>query len=259
MARSPGRKATHRRTRKLSHLNAIIRGCAHLCWRLLSALRAAPLSVQIFVGVMAILGGWYSVNWAYQVYHKPTEMFFPLSGALTKSPSETWEEYGPLFREHSTAVITPEFLAALAQAEGSGNPIAQTYWRWRLTWNPLEMYQPASSAVGMYQITDGTFQEAKRYCIHDHVVVEDGLWNDLKSCWFNGLYTRVMPSHAIEMTAALLDRSVKKTLKLMKITGASLRQNQDLAAIIHLCGSRVGDAYAKRRFQLTAPPTVRQS
>ena len=37
----------------------------------------------------------------------------------------------------------------------------------------------------MYQITDGTFREAKRYCIHDHVVVEDGRLERLNSCWFN--------------------------------------------------------------------------
>jgi hypothetical protein len=54
-----------------------------------------------------------------------------VSGALTKTPSETWRQYGPLFREHSTAVITPELLAALAQVEGVGNPVARTYWRWR--------------------------------------------------------------------------------------------------------------------------------
>ena len=48
----------------------------------------------------------------------------------------------------------------------------------------------------MFQITDGTFAEARRYCIHDHVVVEDGPWHDARSCWFNGLYTRVVPGHA---------------------------------------------------------------
>jgi len=38
-------------------------------------------------------------------------------------------QYGPLFRRHSTVVITPELLAALAQVEGAGNPVARTYWR----------------------------------------------------------------------------------------------------------------------------------
>ena len=63
----------------------------------------------------------------------------------------------------------------------------------------------------MFQLTDGTFAEARRYCIHDHVVVEDGPWHDLNSCWFNGLYTRVVAGHAVEMTAALLDRDVART------------------------------------------------
>jgi hypothetical protein len=195
---------------------------------------------------------WLAVNWAYHAINKPTEVFFPLDDALDKSPVETWREYGSLFREHSTAVITPEFLAALAQVEGGGNPVARTYWRWRLTWNPLELYQPASSAVGMYQITDPTFLEAKRYCIHDHVVVEDGPWHDMRSCWFNSLYTRVVPSHAIELTAALLDRGVASALGRRRITTATLQKKQDLAAVIHLCGAGAGNAYVSRGFRLTA-------
>jgi hypothetical protein len=75
---------------------------------------------------------------------------------------------------------------------------------WRFSWNPVELDRPASSAVGMFQITDGTFAEARRYCIHRHVVVEDGPWYDPRSCWFNALYTRVVPGHAEEMTAALV-------------------------------------------------------
>ena len=57
----------------------------------------------------------------------------------------------------------------------------------------------------MYQITDGTFAQARRYCVHDHVVVEDGPWHDVRSCWFNALYTRTVPSHAVELTSAYLD------------------------------------------------------
>ena len=47
--------------------------------------------------------------------------------------------------------------------------------------NPFEVYRPASSSVGMYQTTDGTFERAKRYCIHDHVVVEQGPWHAWRS------------------------------------------------------------------------------
>jgi hypothetical protein len=209
------------------------------------AFLAAPLAIRVLVSAAAILVAWSSVNVIYQVLRKPTELFFPVSGSLAKTPSETWRLYGPLFRRHSTAIITPDLLAALAQVEGAGNPVARTYWRWRLTWNPLEVYRPASSAVGMFQITDATFQEARRYCIHDHVVAE-------KECWMNGLYTRVVPSHAVEMTAALLDRGVTTTMARHRLVAATLRQQQDLAAIIHLCGRGTGDAYARRGFRLTA-------
>jgi len=220
--------------------------------RALLAMRAAPRAVRVLVGAVVVLAAWAAVNGVYQTIRKPTELFFPVSGALAKSPPETWRWYGPLFREHATAVITPELLAALAQVEGGGNPVARTSWRWRLTWNPFEWYQPASSAVGMYQITDATFREAKRYCIHDHVVVEAGPWHDVRSCWFNGLYTRVVPSHAVELTSALLDRNVAGILQRHRIASATLQQKQDLAAVIHLCGAGAGDAYARRGFRLTA-------
>ena len=169
-------------------------------------MRVAPLAVQLIVGGPLLVIVWAPVNWMVQVVRKPAEVFGAVSGSLAKVPAQTWRQYGPLFDEHSTAVVTPELLAALAQVESSGNPVARTYWRWRFSWNPFELYRPASSAVGMFQITDGTFAEARRYCIHDHVVVEDGPWHDPHSCWFNALYTRVVAGHAVEMTAALLDR-----------------------------------------------------
>jgi hypothetical protein len=158
------------------------------------AVLAAPLQIRLLLGFAMLILLLFAVNWVYQVARKPAELFFPVSGTLSKTPAATWRQYGPIFRGHSTPVMTPELLAALAQVEGSGNPVARTYWRWRLTHQPFEIYRPASSAVGMYQITDGTFQQARRYCIHDHAVVEDGPWHDLRSCWFNAFYARVVPS-----------------------------------------------------------------
>ncbi|HEY7674785.1 MAG TPA: hypothetical protein VH867_06115 [Burkholderiales bacterium] len=218
--------------------------------RALRALPPAPLPLQILAGGLALLAALAVVNWIYQAARKPTEMFFPVSSALSKTPPETWRQYGWLFRQHSTAIMRPELLAALAQIEGSGNPVARTYWRWRLSWNPFEMYQPASSAVGMYQITDAAYREAKRYCIRDHAVVEDGPWHDWRSCWFNALYTRTVPNHAIEMTAALLDRGVATTLSRLQIVDATLQRKQDLAGVIHLCGASAGEVYARRGFRL---------
>lgn len=224
-------------------------------WRIFrkvtKAVLASPPTVRAVVILAVILMSWLGVNWVYHAFNKPSEVLFPLDRSLNKSPAETWEQYGSLFREHATAVITPELLAALAQVEGGGNPVARTYWRWHLSWNPLEWYQPASSAVGMYQITDGTFNEATRYCIHDHMVVEDGPWHDLQSCWFNSLYQRVVPSHAIELTAAGLDRRVEQLIGSRQIGAVTLQQKQNLAAVIHLCGARAGHAYAVRGFRLS--------
>jgi hypothetical protein len=215
--------------------------------------RAIPVrwyrAIRIVGAAAAVVILLAAANWIFQLVRKPSEAFFPLDGALAKTPARTWAEYGALFREHSTAVMTPELLAALAQAEGAGNPVARTYWRWRVSWNPTEVYRPASSAVGMYQITDARFAEAKRYCIRDHVPVEDGAWHDLRSCWFNAFYFRVLPSHSIEMTSAFLDRRVAQMLAQLRIRGATLQQKQDLAAVIHLCGASVAEAYARRGFR----------
>jgi hypothetical protein len=251
MAQASAVRVTPRRTpaRRVRTASSRRRGGA--VRHLLLAILAAPLAVRLLLLGLIAVALWWPLNWAYQVVRKPTELFFPVSGTLSKTPAQTWRSYGPLFREHSTSIMTPDLLAALAQVEGAGNPVARTYWRWRLSWNPFELYQPASSAVGMYQITDPTFQEARRYCIHDHVVVEDGPWDDLKSCWFNRAYMRVVPSHAVELTAALLDRTVTLTLERQHLTSATLRQRQDLAAVIHLCGAGAGQAYAGRGFRLT--------
>lgn len=193
---------------------------------------------------------WSVVNATYQVWRKPTELFLPLSIALDKTPEATWTAYSPLFRRHATPVITAELLAALAQVEGSGNPMVRTYWRWAWVPDPFELYRPASSAVGMYQFTDGTFEQAKRYCIHDHAVVDEGPWYAWRSCWFNELYFRVVPSHAIELTSAYLDRTVAATLARHGRESTSLARKQRLAAVIHLCGASAGDRFVRGGFAL---------
>src|SRR5215472_2376279 len=250
-ARAPVRALEPRRTRSRPSRLPRVRPVFHFLRRASLVFLALPLALRIIVATVLIIMVWSAVNWVYQVIRKPTELFFPVSGRLSKTPAETWRQYEPLFREHATAIMSPELLAALAQVEGAGNPVARTYWRWQVTWHPFEIYRPASSAVGMYQITNPTFLEARRYCIHDHVVVMVGPWNDWRSCWFNGFYNRVVPSHAVEMTSALLDHSVTSTMARQRVSAATLQQKQDLAAIIHLCGAGPGDAYARRGFKLT--------
>ena len=220
--------------------------------RVLSAFRGAPGIVQFLVGTTLAVSLWLAINWSYQIARKPSELFFPVSESLYKDPAETWRAYGSLFERHSTSVMTPDLLAALAQVEGSGNPVARTYWRWSLTHEPFEIFRPASSAVGMYQITDGTFDSARRYCIHHHRVVAEGPWYDFRSCWLNELYTRTVPSHAVELTSAYLDRGVAQILQRHGVTKASLPQKQALAAMMHLCGAGAAAAYARRGLRFTA-------
>jgi len=218
-------------------------------WR---KLRQAPPALLVALGVAVCVGLWLAANALVQLARKPTEIFTPVSESLNKLPAETWRSYEPIFRAHATATITPDFLAALAQVEGAGNPVASTPWRWKLTEDPFDVYRPASSAVGMFQITDGTYRQAKRYCIHHNEVAEDGPWHDWNSCWFNWLYLRVVPSHAAEMTSAFLDISVSRTLRQLKREGATLREKQDLAAIMHLCGVAAGEGFARRGFRLAS-------
>ncbi|HXF75806.1 MAG TPA: transglycosylase SLT domain-containing protein [Methylomirabilota bacterium] len=207
-----------------------------------------------FAASWCVLGiaGFFALNWVYQVARKPGELFAPISGSLSKNPQATWESYGLIFEKNATRILSPEFLAALAQIESDGNPVARTYWRWRWSWNPFEIYRPASSALGMFQLTDGTFAQARKYCIRDHEVLADGPWHDPNSCWFNSLYVRVLPSHAVELTAAYLHQSVVDVLARRRKSGASQAQKQKLAAVIHLCGLKRGEAFAARGFR-TAP------
>ncbi|WP_024510177.1 transglycosylase SLT domain-containing protein [Bradyrhizobium sp. ARR65] len=204
-----------------------------------------PRAIRI-VGAAAVLLAVISLtNLVYHVVHKPTELFFFVGNALDKEPAETWRQYGSLFRTYSTGTITPELLAALAQVESTGNPVARTYWRWRLSLNPFAIYQPASSAVGLYQMTDAAYAEAARYCIRGNAVADAG-------CGFTSLYIRAIPSHAVELTAVYLDRNVADVLARAGDAKASPQQKQDLAAFIHLCGAGPARAFVRRGFQTMA-------
>src|ERR1700751_3696203 len=205
--------------------------------RWLRRLPRTPRIWLVLLGLVLAAGLAFALNAAYQVARKPTELFFPVSGVLAKTPEETWREYGMAFRRFATPAVTPELLAALAQVEGSGNPLVRTYWRWAWAQRPFDLYRPASSAVGMYQITDGTFSEARHYCIHHHTLTQEGPWNDWHSCWFNGLYLRVIPRDAIELTAAYLDLKVTGILMSDRAHAASALQRQHLAAVVPLCGA----------------------
>lgn len=173
------------------------------------------------------------INWVYHIAKNPSQVLSPFHKAMVKTPNDTWRNYKDAFIENSTPIMTPQFLAALAQSESSGNPTAQPYWRWDFSSNPFEIYSPASSSSGLFQITQGTYNDAKKFCIQNGKVAQDGPWHKFDSCWFNWSYSRLSAADSIEMTAARLHYLVEK---LVGNTRLDLRKKQEIAAVIHLCG-----------------------
>jgi hypothetical protein len=204
-----------------------------------------PRSIRIALAIAILLPLFALTNLVYHVIRKPTELFFFVGHRLDKEPAETWRQYGALFRTYSTGAITPELLAALAQVESSGNPVDRTYWRWRWSFNPFTIYQPASSAVGLFQMLDATAAEAARFCIREHAVVDTG-------CGFASFTIRPIPSHATELASVYLDRNVASVLARTGEVKAGAQQKQDLAAFIHLCGAGPATAFARRNFRMIA-------
>lgn len=176
-------------------------------------------------------------NFLAQVAMKPSELYRFTGIGQAKTARETWDKYQPQFQLHGTKVMTPDFLAALAQTESSGNPYAQPSWVWRLRAYPWRMFGPASSAVGLMQMTDGNFEQARRFCIRNHRPAAEG-------CGLNAFYSRLSPSDSIEMTSAFLHRQVER----LTPPKTPLRRRQELAAVIHLCGPEKGPEFIRARF-----------
>ncbi len=197
--------------------------------RLGPRLARIPPFAWILIGLVLLV----LANFAVQIARKPTELLGLVFAPDPIPPEQTWSRYGPLFQENSTDLVRPELLAALVQVESAGDPLARTYWRWRWTVDPFRMYAPASSAVGLLQMTDGNFDEARHYCIHGHRVVRDD-GPALDRCWLNSLYFRTVPGHAIEMTAAWLHLGVQEAVA--RRSDATAAQRDAVAATIHLCG-----------------------
>ena len=96
----------------------------------------------------------------------------------------------------------------------------------------------------MDQMTDAALSEAQGYCIINHAVVEAG-------CSATLLHSRVVPRHATELTAVFLDRNVALILGHRRNKRISRQQREELAAVIHLCGTGPAKAFARRGFRLT--------
>lgn len=125
----------------------------------------------------------------------------------------------------------------------------------QMTTDITRIYAPASTSAGLYQYTRSTFEDARRFCIHNHRVSLKKPFPNLSGCWFNALYSRFCPSHAIEMTSARLDYYLRAVLKRSARQNVSLEDKHRLAAVMHLCGVTKGERFARGGFRFSALPT----
>src|ERR1700732_3707881 len=96
-------------TARFAHRTSkLMRRATKLARRVRRWWRPAPRPAKIIMGVLMILILWLVCNWIYQVVRKPSELFFPVSGTLYKSPAETWAEYAPIFKKYATNLMTPD-------------------------------------------------------------------------------------------------------------------------------------------------------
>jgi hypothetical protein len=94
-------------------------------------------------------------------------------------------------------------------------------------------------------MTNPAYTEASRDCIREHAVVG-------ADCWFNSLYIRAVPNHAIELAAVYLDRNVAGVLASAPDTTVNPQRKQDVATLVHLCGAGPARAFVRRGFEVMA-------
>ncbi len=193
--------------------------------------------------VSIAVAGFLVVNFTIQILRKPTEAL-GIVPTTKKTPMQTWQSYRDEFRSSATPIITADFLAAVAQVESSGDPVAQPKWVFRWTTDIFRVYAPQSSAVGLMQITEGNFVEAKNYCVRRGKVETN--------CWLNNLYARFWPSHSIEMAAGFMHVQVEKFLAMYKLSSVKRESQQRLAAVIHLCGKGRAPEFIKNKFRVSS-------
>ena len=104
------------------------------------------------------------------------------------------------------------------------------------------MYQPASSAVGLFQMTDAAFAEARRFCIRNHIVSQD-------DCRLGWLYIRILPSQ-IKLTAVYLARNLERIFAGRPTAKPSAEHKRELALMVHLCRAGAAKSFAQRGFRL---------
>ena len=229
-----------RRTRRRPARIAVVRPRPRSVRRVLLAMLGAPLAHPSHRRRGRRGGAVASAELDVQVIRKPTEMFFPVGQALVKSPAETWREYGPLFREHSTAVISRRAARRARPGRGRGQPRGADALELALEPQPLRVV-PARLERGRHVPDHRRHLPRREALLHprprrrrERAVVRLALVLVQRAVHARGAERRDRddlgspPSQRRRRARAPEDRP------------ATLAQKQDLAAVIHLCGAGAG-------------------
>jgi hypothetical protein len=190
-----------------------------------------------------ILGIVVAANFGYHIYRNPLHLLSFFSRPMNKTPRETWSSYADVFKSASTGRVSAPLLAAIAQVESHGNPLAAPEWRLQLSTDIMEIYAPASSAFGLMQITKGTFDLIMKTC------GQSG-----ERCPNSDLATRMKARDSVVLTAGFLQRSMEDLLSKSAVQKLSEEKLTKLASVIHLCGAEVGKRLIRNGYNVNALP-----
>lgn len=194
--------------------------------------------IKTWTWVVAIILG---TNFAYQIYKNPLHALSFFSRPMNKTPRETWSVYADVFKAGSAGRLSPTLLAALAQVESRGNPLAAPEWRVQLTPDLSGVYAPASSAFGIMQITKGTFDLILKSC-----------GKSGETCPNRDLATRMRARDSVNMVSGFILRSMEDIITPSGVARLSEEKLIKLAAVIHLCGPEVGRRLARNGYNVNA-------
>jgi hypothetical protein len=180
---------------------------------------------------LLVVGLYLLTNFFVQLYRKPAEIFSFVAFLHYKTPEENWAAYEDYFIRAEQYGIPAELLAAIAQAESSGSPWATP--RWTFNWRPhdvFDLYRPETSAVGLFQFTNGTYERVREHCDGAHSQCPDIGWT---------APTRLSAGESIQRAAQNLHQ------ELLAIAPKNQQAWADLAPIVHLCGPGVARRVAR--------------
>ena len=140
------------------------------------------------------------VNFIYQIYQKPTEVISSFYAGQSSDLNGTWKRYKNLFINNSTEHINAKTLASIAQVESAGQWAASPSWQWKITDNWRKVFSPASSALGVMQITKGHQKSVLQHCQTESV--------KSKLCNNTSWWARLWPSHSINLAAIYIDKTI---------------------------------------------------